>query len=105
MLGLVALFVNVWRALSFSALLYRGLRILNLDVRERRRELDASLARLERRVAALSAEAEAANKRAETMAKRAGGSPSLSRAPGPAFLRALESRPRPPRISSPNSAA
>jgi hypothetical protein len=80
-LGFVALFVNVWRALSFSALLYRGLRILNLDIRERRRELDASSARLERRIAALSVEVEGANKRAETMAKRAGGNPGLSRAP------------------------
>jgi hypothetical protein len=90
-LGFVALFVNVWRALSFSALLYRGLRILNLDIRERRRELDASLARLERRIAALTVEADGANKRAETMAKRAGGNPGLSRAPGPIFLGALES--------------
>jgi len=90
-LGFVALFVNVWRALSFSALLYRGLRILNLDIRERRRELDASLARLERRIAALNVEAEGANKRAEAMTKRAGGSPGPSRAPGPIFLRALES--------------
>jgi hypothetical protein len=90
-LGFVALFVNVWRALSFSALLYRGLRILNLDIRERRRELDASLARLERRIAALNVETEGANKRAETMAKRAGGNPGLSRAPGPIFLAALES--------------
>jgi hypothetical protein len=90
-LGFVALFVNVWRALSFSALLYRGLRILNLDIRERRRELDASLARLERRIAALSVEAEGANKRAETMTKRAGGNPRLPRAPGPIFLGALES--------------
>jgi hypothetical protein len=89
-LALLALFVNVWRAASFSALLFRGLRILNLDVRERRRELDASSARLERRIAALSVEAEGANKRAETMSKRAGGSPGLSRAPGPIFLRALE---------------
>ena len=89
-LGFVALFVNIWRALSFSALLYRGLRILNLDIRERRRELDASSARLERRIAALSVEAEGANKRAETMAKRAGGNPGLSRAPGPIFLGALE---------------
>ena len=90
-LGLIALFVNVWRALSFSALLYRGLRILNHDIRERRRELDSSLARLERRIAASSADAEAANKRAETMAKRAGASAGPSRAPGPVFLRSLES--------------
>jgi hypothetical protein len=90
-LGFVALFINIWRALSFSALLFRGLRILNIDVRERRRDLDASLARLERRVAALSAEAEAAHKRAEALAKRAGGHPGVARAPGPVFLRALES--------------
>jgi hypothetical protein len=89
-IGLIALFVNIWRALSFSTLLYRGLRLLDSDVRDRRRELDAIAARLDRRVAALSLEAEAAAKRAETMAKRAGGG-AIARAPGPAFLMSLES--------------
>ena len=40
---------------------------------------------------ALTAEAEGADARAEAMAKRAGGSPGVSRGPGPIFLRALES--------------
>ena len=88
--GLIALFVNIWRAVSFSTLLHRGLRLLNADVRDRRRELDASAARLNRRVAALGLEAEAASKRAEAMAKRAGGG-AIARAPGPVFLKSLES--------------
>ena len=89
-IGLLALFVNIWRAVSFSTLLYRGLRLLNIDVRDRRRELDASAARLDRRVAALSVEAEAAAKRAEALAKRVGGGAAIARAPGPVFLKSLE---------------
>lgn len=90
-LGFVALFLNVWRAFSFSSLLFRGLRLLNMDVLERRRELDASAARLERRVVSLQAEAEATSKRAEAMAQRAGATaPAHARAPGPAFLKTLE---------------
>ncbi len=88
--GIAALFVNLWRAASFTGLLYRGLRLLNLDIRERRRELDASAARLERRVAALQIEADAANQRAETLARRAGGGAPTSRPPGPAFLAPAE---------------
>jgi hypothetical protein len=90
-LGLLALLVNIWRAVSFSSLLYRGLRLLNMDVRDRRRELDASAARLDRRIAGLTLEAEAASKRAETLAKRVGGGAVLARAPGPVFLKSLES--------------
>jgi hypothetical protein len=89
-LGLVALFINVWRAIGFSTMLYRGLRLLKIDIRDRRRELDATAARLERRVVTLGAEAEAASQRAEALAKRAGGGQNLSRAPGPVFLKALE---------------
>lgn len=68
--GVLALFVNLWRALSFSATLFRGLRLLNADLRERRRELDASSARLNQRVAVLSAQADSAAKQAEEAAKR-----------------------------------
>ena len=88
--GLLALFLNVWRAFGFAALLFRGLRLLNLDVRERRRELDASAARLNQRVAALSAEADAAARHAEATAKRAGGAKTTARAPGPVFARGPE---------------
>ena len=90
-LGLAALFVNIWRAVSFSTLLFRGLRLLNMDVRDRRRDLDARAARLERRVVGLTAEADAAGKRADSLAKRVGGGASVARAPGPAFLKSLES--------------
>ena len=86
----LALFYDLWRALGFSALLYRGLRILRIDMAERRRDLDASIERANRKLANLTAESEVAAKRAEAMARRAGGARSISRAPGPAFLKALE---------------
>jgi hypothetical protein len=86
----LALFYNLWRAAGFSALLYRGLRILGIDMAERRRDLDASIERAERKLAGLTTEAEVAAKRAEALARRAGGARSFSRAPGPAFLKALE---------------
>ena len=60
LLGALALALNLWRAISFSSLLLRGAQLLSLDVRDRRRDLDNRLARLNQRVAALSAEAEAA---------------------------------------------
>ena len=86
----LALFYNLWRAAGFSALLYRGLRILRIDMAERRRDLDASIERAERKLANLTTEAEVAAKRAEALARRAGGARSFARAPGPAFLKALE---------------
>ncbi len=85
LLGALALALNLWRALSFSSLLIRGSQLLNLDVRDRRRDLENRLARLEQRVGALSTEADAAAKRAEAAARRAGGK-AASRAPGPEFL-------------------
>jgi hypothetical protein len=84
-LGFGALALNLWRAARFTNLLFRGLRLLRMDVEERRRALDASAARLERRVAALQIEADAAEARAETLARRAAGATSV-RPPGPAFL-------------------
>ena len=90
-IALLAAFVNLWRALSFNSLLYRGLRLLNLDIRDRRRELEAGLGRIERRVASLTLEVEAASQRAESLARRAGGGASVVRAPGPAFLAAGDS--------------
>ncbi len=88
--GVFALFLNFWRAFGFAALLFRGVRLLDQDVRERQRELDASAARLSQRVASLSAEAEAAAKHAQTTARRAGGAKPFARAPGPAFARGAE---------------
>lgn len=89
--GVAALLINLWRAASFTGLMFRGLRMLNLDVRERRRELDASAARLERRVASLQMEADAAQARAEALARRAGGAGApTNRGPGPAFLAPTE---------------
>jgi hypothetical protein len=84
--GVAMLIVNVWRAASFTSLLFRGLRMLNLDLRERRRELDASAARLERRVATLEIEAAAAAERAEALARKAGGERPPGRPQGPDFV-------------------
>jgi hypothetical protein len=90
--GVAALLVNVWRAAGFTGLLFRGLRMLDLDVRERRRDLDASAARLERRVASLQVEADAALQRAETLARRAGAGLPASRPQPPVFLAGPEDR-------------
>jgi hypothetical protein len=87
--AVLALVTDLWRAAGFSALLFRAQRLLNIDVYERRAELDASAARLDKRIAGLSAEADAAAKRAEALVQRAGGGAQVSRAPGPAFLTAL----------------
>jgi hypothetical protein len=89
-LGFVSLFANLWRAVRFTSLLFGGLRLLNLDIRERRRELDATAARLERRVAVLQLETDAAHQRAENLARRAGGGAAAARPPGPTFVRPLE---------------
>ena len=85
LLGALALALNLWRALGFSNLLLRGARLLNLESRERRRDLDQRAMRLNQRVAGLTAEADAAAKRAEAASQRAGGKTTV-RAPGPEFL-------------------
>ena len=90
LLGALALALNLWRALNFATLLLRGAQLLNLDVRDRRRDLENRAARLHQRVATLSAEADAAAKHAEAAAKRAGGK-AQTRAPGPDFLDARHS--------------
>jgi hypothetical protein len=87
-LGAIALFLNLWRALFFAAMLFRGARLLNYDLHERQRDLDAASARLNRRVAALTAETEAAAKHAEAAEKRANarGDAAPERAPAPPFM-------------------
>lgn len=84
-LGALALLVVLWRAFSFAGLLFRGRRLLGYDARERRRDLEASAARLSQRVAALDAQTEAAARHAEAASKRAGSAKRSERAPGPAF--------------------
>jgi hypothetical protein len=86
-LGALAIALNLWRALEFSNLLLRGARLLNQEVRERRRDLETRATRLNQRVAALTAEAEAAARRAEATSQRVGGKASI-RPPGPDFLEA-----------------
>jgi len=85
LLGALALALNLWRALGFSNLLLRGARLLNLESRERRRDLDQRATRLNQRVAGLTAESDAAAKRADAASQRAGGKTTV-RAPGPEFL-------------------
>jgi len=89
-LGAIALAANIWRALQFAAMLVRGAQLLAYDVRERRRDLDSASARLNRRIAALTAEAEAAARHAEAAEKRASarGQATPARAPSPAFIEA-----------------
>ena len=78
---------NLWRAMSFSNLLFRGVSLLNHDLRDRKRDLDARAARLNQRVAGLAADAEKAAAHAEAAARRAGAK-AASRGPGPEFLEA-----------------
>ncbi len=87
-LGALALALNVLRALLFTAMLFRGVRLLNYDVRERQRDLDAALARVNRRIAALTTETEAAARHAEAAEKRASarGQTNSPRAPEPPFV-------------------
>jgi hypothetical protein len=87
-LGVIALIMNLWRAVFFAAMLFRGARLLNYDVGERQRDLDAASARLNRRVAALTAETETAAKHAEVAEKRANarGEAITERAPTPMFV-------------------
>jgi hypothetical protein len=87
-LGAIALITNLWRAIFFSAMLFRGARLLNHDVGERQRDLDAASARLNRRVAALTAETETTAKHAEAAEKRANvrGVAVTERAPTPLFV-------------------
>ena len=84
-IGILALLVVLWRAFAFAGLLYRGQRLLGHDMRERRRDLEASAARLNQRVAALDAQTEAAARHVEATSKRAGGVKRSERAPGPVF--------------------
>ncbi len=86
--GALALALNLWRASVFAASLLRGVRLLNFDVRERSRDLDAALARVNRRIAALTAEAEAAARHAEAAEKRARSLGGSAPSPGstPSFL-------------------
>jgi hypothetical protein len=87
-LGALALALNLWRAFIFAASLLRGARLLNSDVRERSRDLDAALARVNRRISALTIEADTAARHAETAEKRAKSRAPVTptRGPTPSFL-------------------
>ncbi|THD50189.1 MAG: hypothetical protein E7774_00140 [Bradyrhizobium sp.] len=83
--GFVALAINLWRAFAFAAMLLRGQSLLTQDLRDRRRELDLSSARLNQRVATLDAQVDAAARHAEAATKRVGAVRRSDRAPGPIF--------------------
>jgi hypothetical protein len=87
-IGVIALALNLWRAFIFTASLSRGARLLNFDLRERIRDLDAASARVNRRIATLTAEAEAAARHAEAAEKRARTRTEAAprRGPNPTFL-------------------
>ena len=90
-LAAALVFANLWRAGRFSSLLSRGALLLDADIRDRKRGLEAMIARLNGRVAALWAESEAAGRHADAMAKRAGASATPTHAPSPAFARGAAS--------------
>ncbi|MGO8797628.1 MAG: hypothetical protein ACLQJL_00905 [Roseiarcus sp.] len=94
-LGVIALAVNLWRALQFTAMLFRGAGLLGYDVRERQRDLDTASARLNRRIAALTAETEAAARQAEAAEKRANarGQATPARGPSPPFMESAPAGP------------
>jgi hypothetical protein len=87
-IGVIALALNLWRAFIFTASLSRGARLLNFDLRERGRDLDAASARINRRIATLTSEAEAASRHAEAAEKRARTRTEAAprRGPNPTFL-------------------
>jgi KAP family P-loop domain len=90
-LGALALALNLWRAFVFAGSLDRAVRLLNHDVRERAREFDTVSTRLNRRIATLSAEAEAAGRQAEAAERRAKlRGPVAERGPTPSFLDATQ---------------
>ena len=94
-LAAIALFLNLWRAMMFTGTLFRGRRLLTVDMRERRRDLEAAAAHSNRRLAALTVDAEHAARHADAAEKRlsAKGAPQGPRSPAPAFLDAAQQRP------------
>ena len=103
LLGALAIALNLWRALQFFNLLLRGSRLLTSEVRERRQDLEARAARLNQRVATLTAESEAAARRA----KRGANAPAARRPyapPGRNFSIPAMRRRRRRANSSPRSA-
>jgi hypothetical protein len=84
-LAALAVALNLLRTINFSSLLLRGTRMLDQDLRDRRRDLELRAAQLNQRVAVLSTDAEAAAKHAEAAARRAGGK-AKTRTAGPDFL-------------------
>ncbi|MBK9082532.1 MAG: hypothetical protein IPL88_10850 [Rhizobiales bacterium] len=77
----LALVVNVWRAVRFTAPILRGAKLLKADLAERSVELDRQIEARASRIEALLAEAEAARKAAETTTQRAASLGARAAAP------------------------
>ena len=86
----LALALNLWRAIGFASLLLRGAQLLNLDVRDRRRDLDSRVDAAQSAGRGALSGGRRRGKRAEAAARRAGGK-AQTRAPGPDFLDARHS--------------
>lgn len=84
--GLACFAFVLWRAWRFSQPLWRGARLLDLDIEARKTDLDHQIAHHAQRVDALSREADALAERASEAEKRAGGAGASVVAP--AFMRA-----------------
>lgn len=86
LLGLLCIALLLWRAWRFSQPLWRGAKLLDLDIAARKSDLDHQIAHHAQRVDALSREADALAERAAEAEKRAGGGGAALVAP--AFMRA-----------------
>lgn len=84
--GFACFALLLWRAWRFSQPLWRGAKLLDLDIAARKADLDHQIAHHAQRVDALSREADALGERASEAEKRAGGGGAGVVAP--AFMRA-----------------
>ncbi|HTJ03250.1 MAG TPA: hypothetical protein VL492_10700, partial [Methylovirgula sp.] len=69
--ALAAIVVNLWRGLRFLRPLYRGVNLLEAEIGDRRRDLDALYAHQMRRVDALAADVDLFSRRADEADRRA----------------------------------
>ncbi len=85
LIGLLCLVLLAWRAWRFTQPLWRGAKLLDMDVTARRSDLERQIAHHAQRVEALTREADALADRAEEADRRAGGLERAGRVT-PAFL-------------------
>ncbi len=75
-LAIVLIVADIWRAIRFTAPIFRGGALLNADVEGRRGRLDQTVAHQTRRVDVLAREIDALADQAAEAERRAGGHPS-----------------------------